>query len=134
MADRPNRYATLALTALGELEIPYRIITGTEAIAQRLWIRLNFFRAEWFLNRLEGVPYYSAILGQKPIKNVVEPIFRQVILDTPGISDIVSLTFLPSDKAKRQYALDFAAKAETGDIISSRDYPTAFIVRDPSNG
>ena len=72
-----------------DLEVPIRIIGGLEAIAQRLWIRLNRISGSWFLDQRIGVPYLTQILGTKRASvPLISAILRRVILETPGISGV----------------------------------------------
>jgi hypothetical protein len=84
-----------ALTAAGELEITrgsLRVVTGTEALAQRLRTRLKLFRGDWFLNVLEGVPYHDFVLRKRTSPAVRREVFRRAIATMRGVRQIVSLS------------------------------------------
>lgn len=84
----------LALSDDGDLEVTLgsaRVVTGTEALAQRLSIRLKFFRGDWFLNVLEGVPYHDYVLRKRTSAAVRREVFRRAIATTRGVQQIVSL-------------------------------------------
>lgn len=59
--------------ASDDLYLPLRFSRGVAAVAQRVRIRMQFFRGEWFLDLDRGVPYLEragvpaaeALLGQK---------------------------------------------------------------------
>jgi hypothetical protein len=53
----------LALSDLGDAFIR---TTLADEFAQRLRVRLSFFKGEWFLNLDEGMPYYQLILVKGP--------------------------------------------------------------------
>ena len=84
-------------------------------VAQAVKIRLLFVRGEWFLNRLQGVPYYEQIF----IKNVnlghISALFRQTIIETPGVNEINEFTF-EFDGATRLFTLTWAADTDQGEI------------------
>ena len=69
------------------------IVSGSntdEEIAQRLRMRLKFFKDEWFLNSEHGLQYFEDILGSKNLDlNIIESIFREQILDVEGVREIV---------------------------------------------
>lgn len=71
-----------------------------EALAQRLSIRLDFARGEWALDLRQGVPYFEEILVKNPDLIGVRAIFREVILETPGVESIDQLD-LDLDTAQR---------------------------------
>lgn len=84
-----------ALTGDGDLEITrghLRVVTGTEAIAQRLRTRLKLFRGEWFLDTLQGVPYHDFVLRKRTSPAVRREVFRRAIVSMRGVRQLVSLT------------------------------------------
>lgn len=65
---------------------------GLEAIGQRLAIRLQAFQGEYFLDTAFGTPWLQSILRKNPSINLVNSLLRRVVADTPGISQVLSLT------------------------------------------
>jgi len=83
-----------ALTAAGDLEITLgklRVVTGTEALAQRLRTRLRLFRGDWFLDQLQGVPYHDFVLRKRSTAAVQREVFRRAIASMRGVREVVSL-------------------------------------------
>jgi len=83
-----------ALTAAGDLEITLgklRVVTGTEALAQRLRTRLRLFRGDWFLDLLQGVPYHDFVLHKRSTAAVQREVFRRAIASMRGVREVVSL-------------------------------------------
>lgn len=60
-----------------------------EAVAQSVQTRLLLWVDEWYLDITEGTPYIQGILGKQP-QNTVDDILRSRILDTQGVSSIIS--------------------------------------------
>lgn len=83
-----------------------------ESVAQRLKIRLRFYKGEWFFNTEFGVPYYQDILKKQADIGTVDAIFRSQILSTPGVDTLLqySSTFT---SALRQFDVDFTVKTES---------------------
>lgn len=98
-----------------------------EIIAQKLRVRFRFFKGEWFLDLTQGVPYYQSILVKAPSRTVLEAIFRQVILSTPGVVSMDLLT-VALDNVTRELSVEFRARVDGGRIFDSRDYGP-FLVR-----
>lgn len=96
------------------------LVAGKEAIAQQILIRFNFFKGEWFLNSEEGTPWYQEILGVKADPARVDEIFRKLLLTTPGVLSIVSLSF-SLDHQLRTGTLVFNVLTTEGPLSSS-DY------------
>jgi hypothetical protein len=76
-------------------------VTGREAIAQHLRIRLAFVLGEWHLDQREGVPYFEQIWIVGADLTVVEEIFRTTIRTTPGIASVRTLK-LDHDRQTRE--------------------------------
>lgn len=85
----------------------------TQTVAQRLKIRLQTFREEWFLDVEYGVPYWQRILGLKNTKEAVDLIFQQEILKETGVKEIVSFE---STFENRNYSLVVQVKVVNGEI------------------
>jgi hypothetical protein len=85
---------------------------GIESIRQHLEIRLRSFRGEWFLDERIGVSYFTDVFKKNPDITVLNAVFTKVILDTPGVISLNSLTFnLESD---RRLLVEFRATTEAG--------------------
>jgi hypothetical protein len=88
-------------------------------VAQSLAGRLAHFRNTWYLNRLEGIPYFEALLGVKGVSDAVwNVVFTKVLLGTPGIAVVDSLNIT---RANREINLDFVARLANGYVFTSAD-------------
>lgn len=88
----------------------------TDAIIQRLRIRLQFFKGEWFLNKLFGIPYHQTIFKKSITKDQADGVYRTHILNTPGVVEILTFTSA-LNVGSREYSLSFSCRASTGDTI-----------------
>ena len=61
------------------MELPPRVISGPEQIAQAIGIHLRTWIGEWFLDLDHGVPYLDEVLGKRR-PEMVEAVLRQHIL------------------------------------------------------
>lgn len=110
-------YAEIARDPLtDDVAIPIRIIRGPDAVIQRIRQRFRFFLGEWFLDKRLGVPYYDSILVKNPDVAVVTTIFRRVLVDTPGVARVISMT-ARVDKGARELVTSFEAALEDPTII-----------------
>ncbi len=109
----------------GDLEIgpdgDLIIVTGLDAIAQHLRIRLQFFRGEWFLDTRLGIPYYEEVLIKAPDLNVVQSLLREAIRETPGVIAINSFE-LDFEGVTRRLSLDFEALTTEGPLRFTEDF------------
>lgn len=99
--------------------------TLAEEVAQELYIRLRFFKGEWFLDTTQGLPYLQSILGKKTPLGILSQIFKRVITTCPGVKSLLSfaLTRLPN----RGLRVDFAALLNDGTVLTATDF-AAFVI------
>lgn len=69
------------------------LTTGIEAIRQHMQCRFRLFLGEWFLDTTLGVPWFRDILIKRPAFVVVREILKKVILETPGVLEILKFEF-----------------------------------------
>lgn len=100
------------------------IIAGDDALVQHLVIRFQFFLAEWFLDQRLGIPYLTRILIKNPNLVAVRNIFREVILETPGIATITRFDLLV-DSVIRKFSLNFTCEKTDGGVL---DFSEEFLI------
>ncbi len=93
------------------------VTSGGESVAQDATQRLRTFRGEWFLDIDFGVPYFDSVLVKNPNPSLLQTIFRDKILETPGMVDLVTLD-LDYDSAERELDVRFKGQIDTGEIVS----------------
>lgn len=123
----------LAVNHDGSLKLPVQLVRGADAVAQRIRIRLLFPKGSWFLDLRQGIPYREHVLIKNPQKQAVRSILRRVIINTPGVAGVESLT-LEIDPVTRVGSVVFRAQLLSGEAIDSRDYPPRFIIQPPRGG
>lgn len=105
----------LALNSNNDIFIQNRSIARVNApdsIAQRIKTRLQLFAGEWFLDRNIGVEWLSEILTKSPQGSVVTSLLRRTILDTPGVTELVSFAIEPI--ANRAVKVKFEVNTDLG--------------------
>lgn len=92
------------------------LVSGPDEIAQRLRIKLQMFLGEYYLDTSFGVPYYEEILKKVPNTNTVEAELRGAILETEGVSRLISFD-LDLNGSSRELSLSFVAETNSGGNI-----------------
>jgi hypothetical protein len=118
----------LALNTFGELDLSQDelyFVTGADAVAQHLKIRLRFIEGEWFLDTRIGIPYISQIWVKNPNLAAIQAVFRRAIVSTPGVESLERMD-AAFDSAARELRLDFSARLE-GESVA-RDFSEVFIL------
>ena len=100
------------------------LIEGLDAIRQHVRQRLQLFLGEWFLDITVGVPYFQNVYVKNPNFIVVEALFRDRVLSTPGIDEVNSFDF-DYDNNTRQLSVSFAATTINGDLNFSEIFDGA---------
>lgn len=101
------------------------LIEGDEEIEQNLMQRLKYFLAEWFLDQRNGVPYFEQILIKGFDPNIVDAIFKNVILSTPGVIELIEF-LIDFDSSNRKMSLSFKARSKDG-ILTINDFDIGVI-------
>lgn len=92
-----------------------------DAVAQIVESRLNLWTDDWYLDRDEGTPYRTEILGKRT-EALRDPAIRTRILDTPGVTEIVAYSSV-LDRNDRQFAV--SAQIDTQYGRSALRFPIA---------
>jgi hypothetical protein len=87
-------------------------------VRQAVYIRLGFFRGEWFLDRATGVPYWERVFIKAPSPEHIAAIVRATILDTPGVGAITKFAFA-FDTIRRRLSIEWAATTDDGEIADN---------------
>lgn len=98
----------------------------SRAVLQDVFIRLRFFYGEWFLDPTQGLPYFKYVFVVNPDLRLVESIFRRVILGTPGVAALDSLSLM-FDRASRIIYPIFDGRLSSGTKFTSSDFG-AFVI------
>lgn len=74
------------------------LINTPAAVAQAVQTRLQLAQGEWYLDRDEGTPYSTEILGENT-QDLYDQAIRERILGTPGVMAIVNYaSYLDSER------------------------------------
>lgn len=115
--------STLARTLTGDLSLTVganglknlTLVTDPAiACAIKLNDRFKMALGTWFLNLLEGIPYFQVVLVKNPSLPAIRQLFRSVILGTPPIT---SVTDLQMTLTGRNLSYSFTAVTDKGQKI-----------------
>lgn len=88
---------------------------GLEAIRQHLWVKLQIFLGEWFLDNEIGVPWFRDVLIKNPSFVVVQQVLKDQILTTQGVLELLEFDF-ELNTTTRVATLNFKARCDDGII------------------
>lgn len=115
--------SSFLLDDVGDLAIINNSLTlnsGNAAVTQHLQIHFQIFLGEWFLDTQVGVPWFRDVLIKNPSFAVVQQMLKAVILDTPGVLQILSFSLVFDSPQKRNLSLTFKALGSNGIIDFSQ--------------
>jgi len=92
-------------------------------MTQRISCHLKTYLGEYFRDDQTapeiGVPYYQKLFGiKRPSQALADNIFRNALLNVPGVSSVLALNFLLDNK-NRKLDLEFSVRITKGDIEST---------------
>lgn len=89
------------------------ILTGIEAIKQKVKLRLRMFLGEWFLDISQGVGWIQNIFIKNPDMVIVNTLIKKAILETEGVEGLISFD-LSINKQTRTLTVNFKAQTVYG--------------------
>jgi len=96
--------------------------TQLRELDEHLEQRLRTLFQDWFLDTTLGIPYFEEVF-QKPFNaSVVESIFINEILATPGIIRLIEFN-MDIDKSTRFLKVTFTAESTSGVIEFNEELP-----------
>ncbi len=91
-----------------------------DEVAQRLFVRFNFFLSEWFLDLSQGTPYFDNVLAKNPPDRIIRTVLGNVIKTTEGVQELTKFSYAIS--RERRMTLTFECKLVDGTIFRTTDY------------
>lgn len=101
----------LALTPSGD----FAWVEGPAQIRQRLAARFKFWLGEYFLDTRQGIPYLRDVFVKSPDLDVIDSLFRRVIMTTPGVLALAKFELLYKPEERKLY-FKFHALVEGGTV------------------
>lgn len=86
---------------------------GSNPVLQDILQAMRTFLNEWYLDNTLGIPYFQQILVKNPDQSKIDALFQNVILDRPGVVQLLSYKFTPSN-ALRSLDVEFKAQTTSG--------------------
>ena len=101
------------LSTTNTITTPTFTTTTSENLAQRLKIRLQTFKGEWFLDGTIGIDYFNQIAGKNRSKAAVDAIIQAEILKEQEVLQITTYSSVV-DKTTRKITIQFTVRTVDG--------------------
>ncbi len=101
------------LSTTNTITTPTFTTTTSENLAQRLKIRLQTFKGEWFLDGTIGIDYFNQIAGKNRSKAAVDAIIQAEILKEQEVLQITAYSSVV-DKTTRKITIQFTVRTVDG--------------------
>ena len=101
------------LSTTATITTPVFTTTTSENLAQRLVIRLQTFKGEWFLDGTIGIDYFNQIAGKNRSKAAVDAIIQAEILKENEVLQITAYSSVV-DKTTRKITIQFTVRTVDG--------------------
>lgn len=101
------------LSTTATITTPTFTTTTSENLAQRLKIRLQTFKGEWFLDGTIGIDYFNQIAGKNRSKAAVDAIIQAEILKENEVLQITAYSSVV-DKTTRKITIQFTVRTVDG--------------------
>ena len=101
------------LSTTNTVTTPTFTTSTSENLAQRLKIRLQTFKGEWFLDGTIGIDYFNQIAGKNRSKAAVDAIIQAEILKEQEVLQITAYSSVV-DKTTRKITIQFIVRTVDG--------------------
>jgi len=101
------------LSTTATITTPTFTTSTSENLAQRLKIRLQTFKGEWFLDGTIGIDYFNQIAGKNRSKAAVDAIIQAEILKENEVLQITAYSSVV-DKTTRKITIQFTVRTIDG--------------------
>lgn len=116
--DHDIAYREVVDAVSGETYYEYAEVEGQDQTAQELFLVLNTYLGEWFLDNRVGIPYFQDILIKSPRGNVVTTYLRNAILSVEGVISITTFD-IDLNAERRVLTVNFECDTVAGPITDS---------------
>lgn len=97
--------------------LTFAMTSGKDELVQRLTTRLLVFLGEWWKDVNLGVPYKEDVLIKNPLYDTIATDIKQTILETKGISKILSFRIDDTDGVQRSITISFDCQGDDGELL-----------------
>lgn len=94
--------------------------TRSEMCKQSLYIILNTWQGEWFLDSSFGVPYMQQIIGVARKKSIIDKVLLEYIQSSDYVDSLISYTSTET-KNQRYYSATFTVQVDEDTVTSMVD-------------
>lgn len=96
------------------------IVSGADAVTQRLRCRLKLWRAEWLLDANVGFPWLD-IFARKGTERLLEVLLRRAITECPGVRSLDRFA-LAVNASTRVATCSFTVTTIAGEPVTIADF------------
>lgn len=91
-----------------------QLVSGSDAVAERLRVRLHAYLGEWFLDRTFGLPWYDGEMLGAANNRLISPLIRREILKDPEVEAVLEFAVSPRG---RQLSITATVRTSGGDAL-----------------
>lgn len=109
------------LTADNEFDLTTgrsRIVTGVDAVGQKLRLKLQAFQGDWFLDLLFGIPYFGSVLVKNVNESDLLQIYQFAVESTRGVATVNEINLTLPDSQTRRLDVQVFVTTSTGDELN----------------
>jgi hypothetical protein len=103
--------------------LDFALITGREAIRQRIKVTLRWFQGEFFADASFGTPWFQQIIGREKSLDhrIAAAVLTRRVREIPGVVDVKTV-HLEFDRTTRALTLYLAVTTIEGDLEFQERY------------
>lgn len=94
------------------------LVTGADAVGQKLKLKISSFQGDWFLDLLFGIPYFGRVFRKGANEGDLLQIYQNAISTTRGVATVNELTLALPDSQNRSLGVTTYVTTSTGDELN----------------
>jgi hypothetical protein len=107
------------------------LLTGVDALMQRIWIRMRFWLGEWFLDERLGVPWVQRIFVKNADPRAIRSLLIKVVSSLPGVARVSNFD-MTVDRRERSFTVSrMTVVLDDGTTVDAREGKPFIITTDP---
>lgn len=111
----------ILLADSGEIDLSggkMSLVTGADAVGQKLKLKLSSFQGDWFLDLIFGLPYWGVIIRHGVNEGDLAQIYGNAIITTRGVVAVDELQLALPNSQTRSLGVSTKVTTSTGDELN----------------
>lgn len=111
----------ILLNPSGEIDLTNgkaTLVTGADAVGQKVKLKISSFQGDWFLNLLFGIAYWGSVFRHGVNEGDLTQIYAEAVTSTRGVASLNDLVIALPESGNRSMGVTIDITTTTGEEIN----------------